>query len=327
MHLIYSAVCMSQIYSEIQSTEGHKVFTSCFICGSRKRALTEEMDTWFWILGWFLSILTIAGNGFIIFLVGSRRQLRTKTNAFVVSLAVADFCVGLSVIPFPFFCGSSCKWLGHGASWLKIVRWLFGYASVMNLCSLVLDRYIAVVKPLKYLTLMTSRRVKQMIFFSWAIPVGIDILPLSSRISSKPVFMTIFKWLVIILFEFSSCVMLIFFVGSMIHVVLKQRRARAARMLANELRLNHRVPFKTHEKATVKIMAIVVGLFLLCYGIYIRCTIVGVVYSANCEDAEYKLPILVLNSAVNPLVYALLKRDINNEFKKVTYVVTFKRGK
>ena len=113
----------------------------------------------------------------------------------------------------------------------------------------------------------------------------------------------------------------------MIHVVLKQRRARAARMLANELRLNHRVPFKTHEKATVKIMGIVVVLFLLCYGIYIRCTILAVVYSVNCEDDEYKLPILVLNSAVNPFVYALLKRDINNEFKKVNFVVTFKRGK
>ena len=111
----------------------------------------------------------------------------------------------------------------------------------------------------------------------------------------------------------------------MVHVVLKHDRA--ARRLAYELRFNHRVPFKTREKATVKIMGIAVGLFLLCYGIYIRCTILGAVYSANCEDVEYKLPILVLNSAVNPFVYALLKRDINKEFKKVTCVVAFKRGK
>ena len=284
------------------------------------------MDTWFWILGWFLSILAIAGNGFIIFLVGSKRQLRTKTNAFVVSLAVADFCVGLSVIPFPFFCGSSCKWPQGGLSWLKLVRWLFGYASVTSLCSLVLDRYIAVVKPLKYLTFMTSRRVKQMIFFSWTIPVALDILPLSFYISSKLIFSDIFEWLVLILFEFFPCFMLIFCVGSMVHVVLKHDRA--ARMLAKELGFNHRVPFKTHEKATVKIMGIVVGLFLVCYGIYIRCTIIAVVYSAaKCKDEAFKIPILVLNSAVNPFVYALLKRDINNEFKKVTYVVTFKRGK
>ena len=89
------------------------------------------MDTWFWILGWFLSILVVAGNGFIIFLVCSKRQLRTKTNASVVSLAVADFCVGLSVIPLKHFCGSSCKWRtlatwgvldGHDkvAVWLRI---------------------------------------------------------------------------------------------------------------------------------------------------------------------------------------------------------------
>ena len=280
------------------------------------------MDTWFWVLGWFLSILAIAGNGFIIFLVGSKRQLRIKTNAFVVSLAVADVCVGLSVIPFPFFCGSSCKW--HRVPWTELARWLFGYASVMNLCSLVLDRYIAVVRPLKYLTFMTSRRVKQMIFFSWAIPVVFDILLLPYVISSKPVFRDIFNWLVMIIFEFLSCIVLIFCVGSMVLVVLKHDRA--ARMLAKQLRFNHRVPFKTHEKGTVKIMGIVVGLFLICYGIFIRCTIVSVAYSANCEDEEFKIPILVLNSAVNPFVYALLKRDIKKEFKKVTYVVTFKRG-
>ena len=210
------------------------------------------MDTWFLILGWFLSILACAGNGFIIYLVGSKRQLRTKTNAFVVSLAVAGFCVGLSVIPLPFFCGSSCKWPQARASCSKLVRWLFGYASVTNLCSLILDRYIAVVKPLKYLTFMTSRRVKQMIFFSWAIPVGFNILPLSYVISRKLVFRHVSIWLVMILFEFLPCIMLIFCVGSMVNVVLKHDRA--ARMLANELRFNHHVPFKTHEKATVKII-------------------------------------------------------------------------
>ena len=60
------------------------------------------MTTWFWILGWFLTILTITGNGLIIFLICKRKQLRTKTNAFVASLAVADFCVGMTVVPVLF---------------------------------------------------------------------------------------------------------------------------------------------------------------------------------------------------------------------------------
>ena len=60
------------------------------------------METWFWVLGWFLSILTMVVNGFVIFLVCSKRQLRTKTNAFVVSLAVADFGVGMLAVPSQF---------------------------------------------------------------------------------------------------------------------------------------------------------------------------------------------------------------------------------
>ena len=66
------------------------------------------METWFWILGWILSILTIAGNGFTVLLVGIRRRLRTKTNALIVSLAVADFFVGVFAVPSLFFCVALC---------------------------------------------------------------------------------------------------------------------------------------------------------------------------------------------------------------------------
>ena len=44
------------------------------------------------------------------------------------------------------------------------------YASGSNLLSLVLERYIAVVKPLKYLTFITRRGVTQMVVISWGIP-------------------------------------------------------------------------------------------------------------------------------------------------------------
>ena len=277
------------------------------------------MKTWFWILCWLLSILTITGNGFVIFLVSTKRQLRTKTNAFVVSLAVADFCVGMSVVPSLFICDvtSGCNWLPIRLSWLDFIRWLLGYASVTNLCSLVLDRYMAVVKPLTYLTFVTRRRVIQMISFSWAISAGLLLLPTASLVFSEPIIFNIYAWIVIILFEFLPCFMLIFCVGSMMHVVYKHDRD--ARTLAKQLRFNHLVFFKRHERpTTVKIMVIVVGLFLVCYSVFIRCTIVLLVdWTKNCNDVEYKIPILVLNSAVNPLTYAFLKRDINREFKQL----------
>ena len=80
------------------------------------------METWFWILGWILSILTIAGNGFAILLVGIRRRLRTKTNALIVSLAVADFFVGVFAVPSLFFCEirGGCNWPRPYASWWNL---------------------------------------------------------------------------------------------------------------------------------------------------------------------------------------------------------------
>ena len=287
------------------------------------------MEAWFWILGWCLSILTITGNGFIIFLVSSKRQLRTKTNAFVVSLAVADFCVGMSVVPSLFICvtTSSCEWPRASPSWAQLIRWLFMDASVTNLCSLVLDRYMAVVKPMKYLTFMTHRRVVQMISFSWVITVVFILFQSSLRLSLEtPVMAKIFIWLAIILFELLPCVLLIFCFVSMVHVVYKHNRS--ARTLTKQLHFNHCISFTPNEKTAVVMMAIVVGLFLVCYGFYLHCGFLKVVVFSvkkSCNDSSYTLPLVVLNSAVNPLAYALFKRDIKREFKRLLRIVTVKK--
>ena len=273
------------------------------------------METWFWILGWSLSILTITGNGFIIFLVCSKRQLRTKTNAFVVSLAVMDFCVGMSVVPPMFFCemATGCNPQSY---WVFHVRLLFGSLSVMNLCSLVLDRYIAVVKPLKYLTFMKRRRVIQMVSLAWGIPVVYKMIAALNRLIFKiSLFFYILYWFHMLVFELLPCLILIFCFASMLHVVCKHDQA--ARAIAKQLRFNHHVLVKTQEKSAVKIMVIVIGLFLLCYGVYIRCTFVVIFNDGKpCNDEQYKIPLLVLNSAINPVAYAFFKRDIKKEIKR-----------
>ena len=119
--------------------------------------------------------------------------------------------------------------------------------------------------------------------------------------------------------------MLLFCFGSMVHLVFKHEST--AHTLAKELRFNQQVLFKSHEKTTVKITAIVVGLFLLCYCIQLRCSAISIAdFAKSCNDTEYKIPILVLNSAVNPLAYAFLKRDIKKESKRVCKVIFKKRN-
>ena len=283
------------------------------------------METWFWILGWVLSFLTIIGNGFTIFLVCSRRNLRTKPNAFIVSLAVADFCVGLSVIPSLFFCDitNTCHWPQRWLSWVNFIRWLFSYTSVANLCSLVLDRFIAIVHPLKYITLMTRRRITQAIFFSWALPVSYITLRNTLCIVLFQKQACPFIWLIIIPLFLICVVLILCFVSMIFHVC---RHDQSARTLARQLRFNHQVSFKTHrEKSAVIMMGIVIGVFLVCYGMYLRCSFLilfqTTITSSPCNDENYKIPVLVLNSAINPLAYAFFKRDIKKEFKKLVGTV------
>ena len=145
------------------------------------------METWFLVLGWFLSILTMVVNGFVIFLVCNKRQLRTKTNAFVVSLAVADFGVGMIVVPSLFFCSLATECTPRSKEGLIVlfVRVFIVYTSGTNLVSLALERYVAVVKPLKYLTFMKHRRVIQMVQMvtSWGIPFLFAVTLVSIKLS------------------------------------------------------------------------------------------------------------------------------------------------
>ena len=260
----------------------------------------------------------MAGNGFVIFIVCRKRQLRTKTNAFVVSLAVADFFVGMTIVPPEFFCSVSSECNPQDVQYNLIIGFiweLFLYASAVNLCSLVLDRYIAVVKPLKYLTFMKRRRVIQMISLSWSISVTLTVFVRSLRsISETLLIRNIFGWSYVF-FELFVCAIVIFCFTSMLVVVCKHDRS--ARTLAKQLRFNHRVFIKTQEKSALKMMAVVVCLFLVCYGGNLHCSF-EVIFSdlkVCIVGLQYRMLVYVLNSCINPIAYAVFKKDIKKEQK------------
>ena len=128
-------------------------------------------------------------------------------------------------------------------------------------------------KPLKYLKLMKHRRVIQMIFTSWWIPL-LFILTfslLSVRLVSFEHAMTIVGYL-ILLFEQILCLMLIFFLTSMFLVVYNLNSTD--RTVARKLNFNHRIiKVQTQNKSAVKWLVLVTCMFLLCYGIFLRCNL------------------------------------------------------
>lgn len=62
-------------------------------------------------------------------------------------------------------------------------------------------------------------------------------------------------------------------------------------------------------------MGLVIRVFLVCYGMYLRCNFLTL-SSSQCNDEKYKIPVLVLNSAINLLAYAFFKRGSHKLNKK-----------
>ena len=108
---------------------------------------------------------------------------------------------------------------------------------------------------------------------------------------------------------------------------------RSARTLSKQLRYNHHwVSLKTYhgEKSAVIMMGIVIGVVVITHRMYLHCSFLilfDTTGMASCDDVKYKIPVLVLNSTINPLAYALFKREIKKEFRRLISINMFlKKG-
>nr|CAC86248.1 5-HT2B serotonin receptor [Tetraodon fluviatilis] len=98
-------------------------------------------------------IPTIGGNILVILAVWLEKKLQNATNFFLMSLAVADLLVGLLVMPIALIT------ILYDSDWplpeplcpiWLFLDVLFSTASIMHLCAISLDRYIAIKKPIQH---------------------------------------------------------------------------------------------------------------------------------------------------------------------------------
>ncbi|XP_028037016.1 octopamine receptor Oamb-like isoform X1 [Bombyx mandarina] len=127
-----------------------------------------------------IDVLVIAGNCLVIAAVLCSSKLRSVTNLFIVSLAVADLLVGVAVLPFSATREVFEVWIFGDvwcSVWLAVDVWMCT-ASILNLCAISLDRYVAVTRPVSYPSIMSRKRAKALIAGLWVLSFVICFPPL-----------------------------------------------------------------------------------------------------------------------------------------------------
>lgn len=269
---------------------------------------------WYLILGWFPSTFAVLGNGFVIYLICTRNRLKTVPNRFVLSLAMADFGVGACFFPTHFICTlfePSCN-----RSVADDIAVLMIYSSTTSLCSMTVDRYLAIVMPLSYRSMMTRRRADCLIAFSWFVPLFTYFVPAfctSLHACSINFNITVIIWTS--MFEFIPCVFLLLVTAKIVTTARKHCRQFAK--LDSQLRYNKPNHKGQRTVSSARVIGAVVAIFIACYALEVYSSLCYFTKLCKATDDLMKAVffLVVANSAANPIAYALYKRDIKKELR------------
>ncbi|MGH0158532.1 UNVERIFIED_CONTAM: hypothetical protein FKN15_060910 [Acipenser sinensis] len=134
----------------------------------------EELS-WAALLIIVVIIPTLGGNILVILAVSLERKLQNATNYFLMSLAVADLLVGLLVMPIALTTVLfNSEWplpTSLCPIWI-FLDVLFSTASIMHLCAISLDRYIAIKKPIQHSQFKSRAKAMGKIAVVWLISIG-----------------------------------------------------------------------------------------------------------------------------------------------------------
>ena len=257
----------------------------------------------------FLAIATIPGN-FLVCLAVLKdpfHELRTPFNYLLFSLAAADLIVGVVMDPISaaFHFGEGLKLDLLDIRVLHILYFIVCTASILTLAALSVDRYYAVMTPLRYKTKLTPRRAFLASFVIWVVALSAS--------------MAYFK-LGFILYSFIFANTSVLFTTAVLCFVytniyrrlrmqIKTWGRRQATTVEERSKQKQKLQNMKIERKATKSLVLVLLTFILCFTpacvmIYILkfCTKCNCILIHWLRDLQFV--IVLLNSGINPFLYA-----------------------
>ncbi|XP_051964664.1 adenosine receptor A2b-like [Xyrauchen texanus] len=300
--------------------------------------LSNAFDVVYMILELLIALFSVLGNVLVCWAVGLNSNLRTITNFFVVSLAVADIAVGVLAIPFSIVISTGFCANFYGCLFIACFVLVLTQSSIFSLLAIAIDRYIAIKIPLRYNSLVTGQRAKGVIAFCWVLSVIIGLTPMlgwHNARSGEPLNSTcppgmmkcLFEEVVVmdymVYFNFFACVLLPLLIMLAIYLrifMATRHQLKCIESKAMPCELKSRSILQKEVQAA-KSLAIIVGLFAVCW---LPLHIINC-FTLFCPECQ-RPPVIIMylaiilshaNSVVNPLIYAYRIREFRYTFRKI----------
>ena len=263
------------------------------------------------VLGLLISAIACTTNALILLAIYRKSSLHSVTNYFLGALAFGDFFVGF--VALPMWVSRSLLHVAneeHPLSKGVDCVYVFSVAiSTYSLCAVSIERYIGVVFPLRYNTIVTVVRFKRTVALVWAVSSVIACLRL--------VLLEDDFWITAVTTVFLVPGVLISYCYFFIFKEVSRQSRSIGDQTSSALATNMQ-----NKKASITI-AIVIGVFYLSTLPALAFSIAEVTSdNASCEKIQsfeswgtWALFITYSNAALNPWIYAARKREFREALK------------
>lgn len=264
-----------------------------------------------------LAVLVMIANGAVCLLVCINRNLRTYTNGFIVSLAVSDILVGVTL-----FLQYALSVVSPVALNILYTTALVG--SVANLSAVTFDRHLACMKPFNYAEII-AKYFGTIVTLCWITAVTSAVLPvcwLDSDVAALA--LKIYQFCILILGIAAPYIWIFLCYLRIFRQVRKiVKREKEITNSVHGRSLNESTANRVSSEAKVaKVFGVIAVMFVLSWLPIIWTTLVYAIGKPHLlpEAITVLSPFtLAFGSIINPVIYSFMKPDFRTVGRKLLY--------